>query len=206
MGFFPFYTDIENKKCLVIGGGKVAFRKVEKLLSFSPEITVVSPYVCEGILSIDSIKIIERKFIESDIENAFMVICATDDREVNAFVSELCMEKKIPVNVVDQPELCSFYFPSIVRKNNITVGISTEGKSPVIARFLREKIESEIDDDILDMAEIISYARSEIRKIYDTESSRKNALEKIFKMCLENKIRSRDNLEKYISTLQLTVD
>lgn len=204
MGFFPFYTDIENKKCLVIGGGKVAFRKVEKLLLFSPEITVISPYVCNGILSIDGIKIIERKFIESDIENAFMVICATDDREVNAFVSRLCMEKKIPVNVVDQPELCSFYFPSIVRKHNITVGISTEGKSPVIARFLREKIETEIDDDILDMAEIISYARSEIRKIYDTESSRKNILEKIFKMCLENKIKSRDDLEKYISTLQLT--
>ncbi|MGN0631680.1 MAG: bifunctional precorrin-2 dehydrogenase/sirohydrochlorin ferrochelatase [Ruminococcus sp.] len=202
MGFFPFYTDIENKKCLVVGGGKVALRKVQKLLPFSPEITVIAPLICEELLLMENIKIIKRKFMESDIDSAFMVIGAADDSRVNGLISELCMKRNIPVNIVDEPRLCSFYFPSIVRKNNITVGISTEGKSPVLARFLREKIEMEIDGDILRTAELLSFARTEIRKIYDTETMRKNAVEDIFKMCLDGRITNINEIEKYIRDLQ----
>ena len=202
MGFFPFYTDIENKKCLVVGGGKVALRKVRKLLPFSPEITVIAPYICHELLLIKNIKTVKRKFVESDIDQAFMVIGATDDSRVNAHVSELCMDKKIPVNIVDEPKLCSFYFPSIVRKDNITVGISTEGKSPVLARFLREKIEKEIDSDILHTAELLSYARTEVRKLFDTETMRKNAVEDILKMCLEGSITNINEIDKYIRDLQ----
>lgn len=202
MGFFPFYTDIENKKCLVVGGGKVALRKVRKLLPFSPEITVIAPYICHELLLIKNIKTVKRKFVESDIDQAFMVIGATDDSRVNAHVSELCMDKKIPVNIVDEPKLCSFYFPSIVRKDNITVGISTEGKSPVLARFLREKVEKEIDADVLHTAELLSYARTEVRKLFDTETMRKNAVEDILKMCLEGSITNINEIDKYIRDLQ----
>lgn len=202
MGFFPFYTDIKNKKCLVVGGGNIAYRKIEKLMDFAPKITVVAPDICSEIQEIHSIEIIRRKFIDDDIENSFMVIGATDNNEVNSHISELCYERKIPVNIVDQPNLCSFYFPSIVRKNNLTVSISTEGKSPVLARYLREKIEAEIDDDILNTAEVLAAARKKIRILFNDEKNRKNALENILERCVNKEITDIDELEIYIEYLR----
>ena len=185
MGFFPFFSDIENKKCIVVGGGKVASGKIERLIPFNPRITVIAPEICDYIKSISDIEIIQRAFCDTDIEDAFMMISATDNRELNIHISELCRERKIPVNVVDVPELCTFYFPAIVKKENVTIGISTEGKSPVFARFLKEKIDAELDGKTLRTAELLVYARKIIRERISAESGRKNALEEILRICVD---------------------
>jgi len=125
MAYFPFYIDIKDKKILVVGGGKVALRKVEKLLQFEPKITVVAPFICDEIRKL-GVSIIERKFIDSDIDNIFCAISATDDEVVNGHIFKLCSEKNILVNTVDDKDKCGFIFPALVNKNGITAGITRE--------------------------------------------------------------------------------
>lgn len=137
MAYFPFYIDIENKKILVVGGGTVALRKIEKLTPFSPDITVVAPKICDEIKALN-VKIIDRRFCDSDLDGAFCVISATDDETLNGRIFQLCNEKNILVNTVDDKEKCGFIFPAIASKNGITAGITTSGKSPIYAKYLKE--------------------------------------------------------------------
>lgn len=186
MGYFPFYIDIENKKCVVVGGGVVALRKVEKLLPFKPRITVIAPEIHEEIEGLSELEIHRRKFVDKDIEGAFLVISATDDKELNAHIFKLCNDRNILVNTVDDKDNCSFIFPALVKKENVTVGISTEGKSPIYARFLREKIESSIDDNCDRIIDILSGIRSLIKCEIPTEENRKSAFEQILKLCIQD--------------------
>lgn len=186
MGFFPFYTDIENKKCVIAGGGRVAAGKVRRLAEFRPEIVVIAPEISDEILQ-SGVRTIKRRFADSDIEGAFMVIGATDDEAVNRHISGICREKGIPVNIVDKPELCSFYFPAIVKKENVTIGISTEGKSPLFAKYLRRRFEEEIDGNMMETAEILGRFRPYVRALFDSEEKRKEALGAVLNLCLECK-------------------
>lgn len=192
MGYFPFYIDIENKNCVVVGGGVVAFRKIEKLLPFNPVITVVAPKICDEILKISEIKICNRNFKDSDIINAFMVISATDDEELNQHIFELCNEKNILVNTVDDKKKCGFVFPALAKTKNITVGISTSGKSPLYARYLREKIENLIDENSDEITDILCRYRSLIKNEIKSEEKRKIAFEQILEICLHNDINNID--------------
>lgn len=137
MAYFPFYIDIENKKILVVGGGTVALRKIEKLTPFSPDITVVAPKICDEIKALN-VKIIDRRFCDSDLDGAFCVVSATDDETLNGRIFQLCNEKNILVNTVDDKKKCGFIFPAIASKNGITAGITTSGKSPIYAKYLKE--------------------------------------------------------------------
>lgn len=110
MPYFPFFIDIENKPCLIVGGGKIALHKIKKLLSFSPDITVVSADFCSEIAHMENLKLIKRNFKADDTEGMSIVIAATDDESVNSEVSEICKEKNILCNVVDSPEDCGFFF------------------------------------------------------------------------------------------------
>lgn len=186
MGYFPFFIDIKNKKCIIVGGGNVAARKIEKLLPFEPDITVIAPKISDEIISFKGIKFINRKFIDEDINNAFFVISASDDKQLNAHIFKLCSEKNIPVNTVDGRDKCGFIFPAVVHKNDITVGISTSGKSPVFASYLRMKTENMIDDKCLETVEILGKFREKIKREISSETVRKKAFEKILKMCIES--------------------
>lgn len=187
MGYFPFYIDIENKNCVVVGGGIVALRKIEKLLPFNPVITVIAPEICDEIKKLTEIKIYRRNFIDDDIENAFMVISATDNKELNIHIFELCKAKNIFINTVDDKEKCGFLFPALVKKNNVTLGISTSGKSPLYARFLREMIEKSLDDNCDETIEILSKYRLLVKSNIKSEQSRKTAFERILKICLNDR-------------------
>ena len=112
MAYFPFYIDIENKNILVVGGGTVALRKIEKLSPFKPSITVVSPKICEEILKFN-VKAIEREFDDNDLKGAFCVISATDNEKVNSHIFELCKKKNILVNTVKKKKKCGFIFPAL---------------------------------------------------------------------------------------------
>lgn len=185
MSYFPFFIDIKDKRCVIVGGGKVALRKVEKLIPFEPKIIVIAPEICREIRNCADVKSISRSFCEDDLDGAFMAIGATDDEEINARVYELCMKKKILVNTVDDREKCGFIFPALVNKNNITVGISTSGSSPVYAKYLKEQIENNLGARQLEIAGIMSRYRSVIRLKFADEDMRRDAAEKLLKFCTE---------------------
>ena len=184
MAFFPFFIDISDKKILIAGGGNVALRKAEKLLPFGAAITVVAPAVCGEFSRLPGITTIQRGFRDGDIEDAFAVIAATDDRALNSRIYKLCTERGILVNTVDDPENCGFYFPALVRAGSVTAGISTGGTSPIFARYVREILTAALDEKTLAAGDILVRYRPVIRQMFDTEEQRKNAAEKLLELCV----------------------
>lgn len=202
MGYFPFFVDVENQNCLVVGGGVVALRKIEKLLPFNPNITVVSPKVHKEILSIKNINIIKRKFDFNDLKEKSFVITATDDKVLNKEIYNSCEENNIPVNTVDDKDNCSFIFPALARNNGVTVAISTSGKSPLYAKYLRKKIENLIQDSE-SIVDNLSKYREKIKNEISLEENRKVAFEKLLEYSLSNESITDDLVDKIIKDLSV---
>ena len=139
--YYPVFIDLENKKTIVVGGGKVAERKILGLLDTGAKVTVVSPGITKRIereKQKGRLRHICRAYRKSDLKEAFLVIAATDDREVNERVSR---DAPCLVNVVDVPKLCNFIVPSTMQRGPLTIAISTGGVSPALARSLRKELE-----------------------------------------------------------------
>lgn len=204
MGYFPFFVDVENQNCLVVGGGVVALRKIEKLLPFNPNITVVSPKVHKEILSIKNINIIKRKFDFNDLKEKSFVITATDDKVLNKEIYNSCEENNIPVNTVDDKDNCSFIFPALARNNGVTVAISTSGKSPLYAKYLRKKIESLIQDSE-SIVDNLSKYREKIKNEISLGENRKLAFEKLLEYSLSNESITDDLVDKIIKDLSVWI-
>lgn len=202
MGYFPFFVDVENQNCLVVGGGVVALRKIEKLLPFNPNITVVSPKVHKEILSTENINIIKRKFDFNDLKEKSFVITATDDKVLNKEIYNSCEENNIPVNTVDDKDNCSFIFPALARNNGVTVAISTSGKSPIYAKYLRKKIENLIQDSE-SIVDNLSKYREKIKNEISLEENRKLAFEKLLEYSLSNESITDDLVDKIIKDLSV---
>lgn len=183
MAYFPFCIDISGKKCVIVGGGSVAFRKAEKLLDFGADITVVAPKISRCFENMP-ITFIRREFAVSDIDDAYMVIYAADDKVLAEDIRRVCTEKKIMLNSVDDKENCSFIFPSIVQKDNITISISTGGTSPVFAKYLKDRIDELLDEHTLEIAAVMSEYRNVIKNTFTNEELRSSANEILLEMCL----------------------
>lgn len=112
MAYFPFFIDIENKKGLIVGGGRIAAHKAEKMKPFGAKIIIIAPDIMEKLKQDPVFLCEERAFVPEDIEGCAFVIAATDDRELNHRISALCQEKGILINVVDDKDYCVFLFPS----------------------------------------------------------------------------------------------
>lgn len=202
MGYFPFFVDVENQNCLVVGGGVVALRKIEKLLPFNPNITVVSPKVHKEILSIENIDIIKRKFDFNDLKEKSFVITATDDKVLNKEIYNSCEENNIPVNTVDDKDNCSFIFPALAKNKGVTVAISTSGKSPIYAKYLRKKIENLIQDSE-SIVDNLSKYREKIKNEISLEENRKVAFERLLDHSLNNENITDDLVDKIIKDLSV---
>lgn len=142
--YYPAYLDIKGKRCLVVGGGEVAERKVNSLLKCGAEVSIVSPNLTRRLKELNSkgkIKFLKGEFKEKYLKDIFLVIGATDNSNVNFKVYESANKKNILVNIVDSPELCNFIVPSVVERGALTIAISTAGKSPAMAKKLRKELE-----------------------------------------------------------------
>ena len=148
MAYFPMFVQLKKKKCLVIGGGKIALRKIEVLKDFEADITVIAPEMITQIRQINQICRIFRTFMEKDFNEADFVIAATDDQKINHEISQICRRKKIPVNAVDQKEDCSFIFPSYVKEGEVVAAFSSGGQSPLITQYLKEKIKPDLNKEL----------------------------------------------------------
>lgn len=145
MDFLPTFMVIRDRPCLVVGGGEIAARKTALLLQAGGQITVVAPELCAALRELrNKGRLIHREgfFSPSDLEGCTLVIAATSDQAVNSRISELCQARALPVNVVDQPQLCSFIMPAIIDRDPILIAVSTGGASPVLARLIRGRLES----------------------------------------------------------------
>lgn len=142
--YFPLFVDLRGKRCVVVGAGEIAARKVEGLAHCGAEITVVSP---RAVLDIREtaragrIQLLERSFTDADVDGAFLVVAATATRRVNAAVFRACAERGILCNSVDDPEHCNFIYPAVVRRGALQIAVSTTGRSPALAAYIRQELE-----------------------------------------------------------------
>jgi precorrin-2 dehydrogenase/sirohydrochlorin ferrochelatase len=151
---FPIFLKLENLHTLIVGGGYVGLEKITAVLDNSPAatITLVSSEIREEIRDLASansrINLIERKFIDADLDAKDLVIVATNDKEENKRISEVARMRHMLTNVADTPAICDFYLSSVVRKGNLKVAISTNGMSPTFAKRLKEVLGDALPDNM----------------------------------------------------------
>jgi len=182
MDFLPIFLNIKNRPALVVGGGSVAERKVSLLLDAGANITLVSPTLCSSLQELlDDGHLSHRQgdFVDADLDEKVLVIAATDDQHVNERISELANAKGIPVNVVDNPKLCSFIMPSIIDRSPVQIAVSTGGSSPVLARTLRSKLESMIPSAYGRLGKLMEANREKAKQVFDNVDDRRYFWEKI---------------------------
>lgn len=176
MQALPIFLNITNRHCVVIGGGDVATRKVIMLIKANAAITLYSPEICtelQEMAAAGQINYIQANFEAQQIENACLVIAATDDEAVNVAVSVAAKEKNIPVNVVDSPDLCTFTMGSIIERSPIVIAISSEGNAPVLARYIRTKIETMLPAAYGRIAAIAGEFRDQVKEKFATTQLRR---------------------------------
>ena len=176
MDFFPVFLDLENRNCLVVGGGRIAARKVALLLRAGAAVQVVAPQLCNelaGLANDGRVVHLRREFADADIEGKVLVIAATDREAVNRRISELATARNIPVNVVDQPELCSFIVPSVIDRSPVQVAVSTGGSSLVLARLLRARLESYVPAAYGRLARLVESFRERVKQRFSRVEQRR---------------------------------
>lgn len=184
MAYFPMFVELDNKKVLIVGGGKVALRKAEKLLPYGPEITVVAPEICDELSLMQGIRTVCGSFSDELLQGIDIVIAATDDRELNRHISELCRSEKIPVNTVDDSELCSFIFPCLIKNGSLSIGISTGGASPTAAISFKNKITDLIPDNTDAILDYLNSLRGTVKAAYPEEKTRSRIFKELFELCI----------------------
>ncbi|BCB28291.1 siroheme synthase [Sulfurimicrobium lacus] len=183
MEFLPIFFDIKGQPCCVIGGGDVAARKVAMLLHSGGKVTVVAPQLCatlKGDADKGIITYVQETFSPEHLNQAVIAIAATNDRAVNKRVSEVAKAHHIPVNVVDDPEFCSFIMPSVIDRSPVIVAVSTGGASPVLARLLRARLETLVPASYGRLASLAEKFRGKVKQHFSESGQRRIFWEKVF--------------------------
>ena len=182
MDYLPLFYKIENRQVLLVGGGQVALRKAKFLLRAHAKIKLVAIEFCadlEIILADKKHNIFDRAFQNEDINGASLIVAATNNLELNKKIASLAHRQNIPVNVVDQPELCSFIFPSVVDRSPLLVAVSSSGKSPVLARLMRSRLETLIPSGYGALTVFLGKFRSAVKNKISSFTARMRFWEKI---------------------------
>jgi precorrin-2 dehydrogenase/sirohydrochlorin ferrochelatase len=181
--FFPVLINLSKFPCLVIGGGKVAHRKVTTLLNFKARVTVVSPKICKPLIELSQknrIKIIRKSYNKEQIENFEIIFCATDNHKLNLNVYEDCKAENKLLNVADVPELCDFILPAVVKRGALTLAVSSQGKAPFYASEIKNKLNHIFPSYYSDIIEIAGKFRSNIltNRKFNTAKQKQKAFNK----------------------------
>ncbi|MEG0806679.1 MAG: bifunctional precorrin-2 dehydrogenase/sirohydrochlorin ferrochelatase [Lachnospiraceae bacterium] len=184
MSYFPLYVELNGKKCAVIGGGAVAFRKVRTLMDYGAFVEITAPRLepeLERFVEENkgNISVNRREYKDQDLNGAFLVIAATNDEVVNRQIGISCHERKIAVNVVDDQKTCDFFFPALIKRGEVVVGISTGGKSPTLSRQLKEQIDGVLPEHLGEVAEDMIEYRDYVSSKVKSRKNRKLVFEKM---------------------------
>ncbi len=165
--YYPISLNISGRKCVVVGGGEVALRKVRALLEHGADVKVISPDLCPALAQLTKsreISVRNHAYEMGNLASAFLAIAATDDAETNQQVAEEARSNSVLVNVVDDAENSDFIVPSYLRRDGLTIAVSTSGQSPALARKIRTRLEKEITKQYGPLTHVIGEVRSEIRR------------------------------------------
>jgi len=198
--YYPIYLDIEDRDVLIIGGGNVCARKAETMMKYGARVTIVSPECTEEIeqWAAQNVLAIRRKtYEEADLEGASIVIASTDDPCINARVARDCRRRKIPVNVVDVTHLCEFIVPAIVERGSIQIAVSTGGKSPALARTLKEDLQKFVGPEYDEVNRLLGTLRPTAKKTLPTDADRKRFFDGIIARGILDMLREGRRREAY---------
>ena len=193
MQSLPIFFNVKNRHCVVIGGGDVAMRKTSMLLKAHAAITLISPDLCHEIQALvddKKIKYTQANFDSAQLDGACLVIAATDDEAVNQAVSSSAQVANIPVNVVDSPALCTFTMGSIIDRSPIVIAVTSNGNAPVLARYIRTKIETMLPAAYGRIAAIAGEFRDQVKAKFATTQSRRIFWEEVLQGPLVERVLS----------------
>ncbi|MFH1624175.1 MAG: bifunctional precorrin-2 dehydrogenase/sirohydrochlorin ferrochelatase [Pseudomonadota bacterium] len=194
MKYYPINLDITDKRCVVLGGGAVAERKVESLLKCRGAVTVISPVLTprlKDLLSRGRIQHVGRNYQRGDLDGAFLVFGATNDSAVNAEASEEAHKKGTLVNIVDTPKRCNFIVPSVVDRADLVMTISTSGKSPALAKKIRKELEVTYGEEYSIFLTIMGAVRERLLKTGTDSKSNRRAFYRLIQSSMLDLIRGR---------------
>lgn len=184
MAYFPFFVELDDREGLIVGGSTVAQRKIEKLLPYGPRLAVCAPDISPSIRAIPGLSLLERPFTPELLEGKAFVIAATDDPGLNHRISGLCQEQRIPVNVVDDRDYCSFLFPALVKRGSLSVGISTGGASPTGAIYWKRQIDAMIPERFGEILAYLDSTRDLAKEALPDETVRSRFFAALFAACM----------------------
>jgi precorrin-2 dehydrogenase/sirohydrochlorin ferrochelatase len=198
MRYYPVHLDIQNRNCLVVGGGSVGTRKVITLLDCGANVTVISPVVSHQLRDFSisgSIKLRERPYQSGDLDGMFLVIGATDDEELNRKISDDADRLNTLCNIADRPEVCNFILPSIVQRDDLVITISTSGRSPAMAKKLRKTLESQFGEEYGLFLKLMGAIRKKLLSTSHKPEAHKPLFEKLIASDLITMIEKGKNTE-----------
>jgi precorrin-2 dehydrogenase / sirohydrochlorin ferrochelatase len=196
MRYYPVYLNIAGRSCLVVGGGSVGTRKVESLLLCGAAVTVISPQVSERLAELarqGQIVLKQRDYHDSDGDDAFLVVGATDNQVLNRQLHRKCEERGHLCNIVDQPELCSFVVPSVIRQGDLSIAVSTAGKSPALARHLRRQLQAMFGPEYGTFVDLMGAIRAKLQARGHAPERHKALFEQLIRSDLLQLIKQEDH-------------
>lgn len=195
--YYPVFLNLKGRDCVVVGGGAVALRKALSLIACGARVSVYAPDLVPELekLALENKIIAEKKPYEpDDLVGASLVICATDDDEINAWVAREAKERGLLINVVDEPELCNFFVPSVLRRGKLAIAVSTEGASPAMAKMIRERLEEMFGPEYEIFLEAMDRLRSRVKEVFPDEEKRKEFFTQLVHSELMKKIKGKQDL------------
>jgi len=183
--FFPILVNLHKLPCLVIGGGSVALRKVTTLLNFKIRVTVIAPNICKPLKDLskkNKIKIIQKSYHKDLLKKFDIIFCATDNPQINQTVSKDCKNENKLLNVADVPEFCDFILPAVVKRGDLTIAVSSQGRAPFFAKEIKDKIDHIFPSYYEDIIDLAGNFRSIImsNKKYNSPKIKEKAFTKFF--------------------------
>lgn len=191
MSYYPFYLDLEKKNCLIVGGGRVAYRKAVTFLECGACVKVVAPEIIEEIHLLQDetgcILLVNREFCTRDIEDMFLVVATTNDRELNQRIVDLCEQKKILVNDASVKNEKGIHFGSTIRRGPILIGISTMGKSPMLNTNIKKIMDEALPDYYSEVAKIMEKYRVAIQNRTSDQKVRNECYRQLMNLAINKK-------------------
>ncbi|HEX7155226.1 MAG TPA: bifunctional precorrin-2 dehydrogenase/sirohydrochlorin ferrochelatase [Thermoanaerobaculia bacterium] len=198
--YYPIYLDIESRDVVIIGGGNVCARKAETMMKYGARVTIVSPeftdeiegWAAEGCLALK-----RKAYDAGDLTGANIVIASTDDTRVNEQIAADCRARRIPVNVVDVTPLCEFIVPAIIEKGSVQIAVSTGGRSPALARTLKEDLQRMIGPEYAEVNDMLGTLRDGAKAVLPTDVDRKRFFDGIIADGVLEKLREGHRREAF---------
>lgn len=209
MRYYPIYLDIKNRHCLVVGGGSVGTRKVMTLLECGAAVAVVSPAITRQLRELannDVITLTQRPFQNSDLKGNFLVIGATDDRELNLQIHAEAERLGLLCNIADHPDASNFILPSIVSRGDLSIAISTSGNSPALAKNLRKNLEKQFGDEYATFLTLMGNVRKKLLAQNHEPEGHKKLFEQLINTEIIKKIKNHEEEDINKTLLEILGD